>query len=101
MDDQTEVQEVPENPGGLGRAAYSVQLRSPGTAPERGGEECPMTLQVYRLNAETGEQTELPHVDPSPVACPGLTQNYPPCACPRCLPGADPALGEASPGPRP
>lgn len=55
-----------------------------------------MTLQVYRLNVETGEQTELPHVDPSPVAAPGLTQNFPPCACPRCLPSAGPAQREGT-----
>ena len=47
-----------------------------------------MTLTVYRLNPTTGEQTELPHVDPSPLPSPGLTQAFPPCACPRCLPTA-------------
>jgi hypothetical protein len=45
-----------------------------------------MTLRVYRLDVATGEQTELPTVDPSPVLSAGLTQTYPPCACPRCLP---------------
>ena len=45
-----------------------------------------MTLRVYRLDVATGKQTELPTVDPSPVLSAGLTQTYPPCACPRCLP---------------
>ena len=46
-----------------------------------------MTLRVYRLDTATGERTELPHVDPSPVFSAGITQTYPPCACLRCLPG--------------
>ena len=45
-----------------------------------------MTLRVYRLDVATGEQTELPTVDPSPVLSAGLTQTYPPCASPRCPP---------------
>ena len=47
-----------------------------------------MTLTVHLLNAATGEQTELPHVDPSPLPSPGLSQSFPPCTCPRCLPRA-------------
>lgn len=45
-----------------------------------------MTLRVYRINAATGEQTELPHVDPSPLTIPVAAPLYPPCVCPRCQP---------------
>jgi len=47
-----------------------------------------MTLRVYRLDTATGERTEVPHVDPSPVLSAGITQTYPPCTCRRCLPRA-------------
>ena len=55
-----------------------------------------MTLQVYRLNTVTGERTELPHVDPSPVTLPGVTPVYPPCACLRCQPSAGLIRGEST-----
>ena len=47
-----------------------------------------MALRVYRLDIGTGELTELAHVDPSPVLSAGITQTYPPCTCPRCLPSS-------------
>ena len=47
-----------------------------------------MTLRVYRLRPETGQRTELPHVDPSPVTLPVVVLVYPPCRCPRCVPQA-------------
>jgi len=45
-----------------------------------------MTLRVYELHPETGDRTELPHVDPSPVTVPVVVLVYPPCRCPRCVP---------------
>lgn len=58
-----------------------------------------MTLRVYRLDATTGARTELPHVDPSPVLYAGISQTYPPCSCPRCLPhtGGRPTPGHRDP----
>lgn len=47
-----------------------------------------MTLRVYTVDAATGRRTDLPTVDPSPVAFPGQSHNFPPCLCPRCLPCA-------------
>ena len=47
-----------------------------------------MTLRVYTVDTSTGQRTDLPTVDPSPVAFPGQSHNFPPCLCPRCLPCA-------------
>jgi len=55
-----------------------------------------MTLQVYRVDAATGERTELPHVDPSPITLPAVTPVYPPCGCPRCAPNAGLLQGGSS-----
>ncbi len=54
-----------------------------------------MTLRVYRLDVATGEQTELPTVDPGPVLSAGLTQTYPPCTCARCQPRTGPVESDA------
>lgn len=43
-----------------------------------------MTIEVYRLNVETGERTV---IKPLRVVEAGevlMTSEYPPCSCPRC-----------------
>ena len=44
-----------------------------------------MTLEVYRINPQTGARTEVRRkhtVEPADV--PDLSSGYPPCSCPHC-----------------
>lgn len=49
-----------------------------------------MTIEVYRVNPQTGARTvvrPLRTVEPADV--PEVGQKYPPCTCPRCTDGAE------------
>ncbi|MEU0219534.1 hypothetical protein ABZ281_32530 [Streptomyces sp. NPDC006265] len=44
-----------------------------------------MTIEVYRINPETGVRTEVRRKHTvKPAEVPDLSSGYPPCACPHC-----------------
>ncbi|MEV0642758.1 hypothetical protein AB0I77_49215 [Streptomyces sp. NPDC050619] len=44
-----------------------------------------MTIEVYRINPQTGARTEVRSKHTvKPATVPDLSSGYPPCACPNC-----------------
>jgi hypothetical protein len=49
-----------------------------------------MTLEVYRINPQTGARTQVRRKHTvKPAGAPDVGQKYPPCRCPRCTGSAD------------
>ncbi|MFE2017608.1 hypothetical protein ACFW9O_06060 [Streptomyces sp. NPDC059499] len=43
-----------------------------------------LTINVYRVDAKTGDRTPLKQYETVPANGPSATGAYPPCTCPRC-----------------
>jgi hypothetical protein len=49
-----------------------------------------MTIEVYKINPQTGARTPVRSKHTvKPADAPEVGQKYPPCSCPRCTSGAD------------
>ncbi|MET9090750.1 hypothetical protein ABZX72_01530 [Streptomyces cyaneofuscatus] len=43
-----------------------------------------LTINVYRVDTETGDRTPVRQYETTPAEVPEKTHAFPPCTCPRC-----------------